>query len=152
MDGWQIAVVGVVLTGLMGVVVASTMAADETAALQEQTSGLGLGFEPRSLTAATNSTVTTMGNIHRVNHHRPIALAVDLQAGIGMPGGNISLAPAMLEVGDANAHSYEFDQPFEVTLSIAAETPPGTYEVWIRADDGAIAHSSFFKVIVAGRN
>ena len=149
-SGWQIAAVGVVFVGLMGGLAIPVTAANETAALQEQPSGLGLGFEPRSLTSAQGGTVSTSGHIQRLNNHRPITLSVDDGNSSLPPEGEVSISPNPLQVAEPDLQAYNLEQIFQVTLKVSPQTPPGTYKIWIKANDGKTWESNMFFVTVEG--
>lgn len=148
--GWRIVAVGVVVIGLMGGLVVPVMAANETAALQEQPSGLGLGFEPRSLTSAQDGTVSTSGHIQRLNNHRPITLSVDDGNSSLPPAGEVSISPNSLQVAEPDLQSYHLEQIFQVNIKVSPQTPPGTYKILVKADDGITWNSNMFFVTVEG--
>jgi|CXWL01.1.fsa_nt_gi plastocyanin len=147
-SGWRIIAVGVVVIGLMGWLVVPVMAANETAALQEQPSGLGLGFEPRSLTSQPGGTVTSTGFIHRLNHHRAITVSVDLEKSVLPPGSEVVIEPSVLELTDAERLLDALTQPFQVTIKTPREVPAGAYSIEIKADDGRAGESNSNVVLI----
>jgi hypothetical protein len=147
-SGWQIAAVGGVFIGLMGWLVVPVIAANESVAIREHPYGLGLGFEPRSLTSQPGGTVTSTGFVHRLNHHRAITVSVDLEKSVLPPGSEVVIEPSVLELTDSERLLEALSQPFQVTIKTPQEVPAGAYSIEIKADDGRAGESNSNVVLI----
>lgn len=150
MGGWQIAAVGVVLAELMGGQIGPTMAANETVVIQEYPNGLGLGFEPRSLTSQPGGSITSTGLVQRINHHRPITVSVDQEKSVLPPGSEVVITPNILEIAESERLVEFLSQQFQVTIKTSHEVPPGAYKVEIKVDDGLGGESNMVFLMIEG--
>lgn len=136
----------VLFIGLVGLLAVPVARANEIG----QPSVLGMGFEPRSITSAQDGTVSTSGHIQRINNHRPITLSVDDGSSSLPYEGEISISPNSLQVAEPDLQAYYLEQIFQVTIKVSPQTPPGTYKVWVKADDGITWESNMFFLTVEG--